>query len=360
MIMKQPSAVPPMGRRLFACALLSGVVTMAPSFARADEGGVSFWLPGLFGSMAAAPGAPGWALANVYYHTSVSAGADVSRSREVEIGRFNPTGTLSLSADLNAKADLGLFVPSYVFATPVLGGQAAVSMATVVGRAGANLTGTLTASLPPFNFVRTDSISDSVSGFGDLFPQATLKWNQGVNNWMVYMTGDVPAGAYDHSRLINLGIGHGAIDGGGGYTYFNPQTGREFSAVAGFTYNFKNPDTDYQNGVDFHLDLAAAQFLSKQLFVGAVGYVYEQVSGDSGSGAKLGPFESRVAAIGPQAGYIFPVGNMQGYLNLKGYWEFDAQNRSKGWNTWLTFAITPPPPPAPVPTMAPSRPLIVK
>ena len=41
---------------------------------------------------------------------------------------------------------------------------------------------------------------------------------------------------------------------------------------------------------------------------------------------------------------------MQGYLNVKGYWEFAAQNRPEGWNTWVTFAITPkapePPPSA--------------
>ncbi len=29
--------------------------------ASADEGGISFWLPGTFGSLAAAPGTPGWA-----------------------------------------------------------------------------------------------------------------------------------------------------------------------------------------------------------------------------------------------------------------------------------------------------------
>jgi hypothetical protein len=68
------------------------------------------------------------------------------------------------------------------------------------------------------------------------------------------------------SSLANLGIGHAAIDGGGGYTYFNPQTGHEFSAVAGFTYNFKNQDTQYQNGIDFHVDWGASQFLSKQVF----------------------------------------------------------------------------------------------
>jgi hypothetical protein len=48
----------------------------------ADEGGVSFWVPGFFGSLAATPQQPGWSLATVYYHTSVSAGADVARARE--------------------------------------------------------------------------------------------------------------------------------------------------------------------------------------------------------------------------------------------------------------------------------------
>jgi hypothetical protein len=56
-------------------------------------------------------------------------------------------------------------------------------------------------------------------------------------------------GAYDPTRLANLGIGHAAIDCSG-YTYFNPRTGHEFSAVAGFTYNSKNQDTQCQNGID--------------------------------------------------------------------------------------------------------------
>jgi hypothetical protein len=33
---------------------------------------------------------------------------------------------------------------------------------------------------------------------------------------------------------------------------------------------------------------------------------------------------------------------MQGSLNLRGYWEFAAQNRSSGWNTWLAFSVAPP------------------
>jgi hypothetical protein len=36
---------------------------------------------------------------------------------------------------------------------------------------------------------------------------------------MVYGTGDIPVGDYDKTRLANLGLGHGAIDGGVGYAY---------------------------------------------------------------------------------------------------------------------------------------------
>src|SRR2546430_5050870 len=35
------------------------------------------------------------------------------------------------------------------------------------------------------------------------------------------------------------------------------------------------------------------------------------------------------------------MGNFQGYLNLKGYKEFDAAHRADGWNVWLTFERSP-------------------
>jgi hypothetical protein len=129
-------------------------------------------------------------------------------------------------------------------------------------------------------------------------------------------------------------------DAGGGYINFNPATGHEFSVVTGLTYNFTNPTTNYQSGVDWHLDWGAPQFLSKQILVGLVGYAYQQLSADSGQAPILGTFESRVLGVGPQIGYIFPVGNMQGYLNLKAYGEFAAENRPAGWNAWLTFSVS--------------------
>jgi hypothetical protein len=337
--------------------LITALSALPSQTAQADESGVSFWVPGQFGSLAAVPQTPGWSLGAVYYHTTVSAGGNVAAAREIQIGRFPPTVNVSLNANLNAQADLLFLAPTYTFATPVLGGQFAVGITGLFGRTATSIDGTLTAAVGPVVATRMGSISDALTSVGDLYPMATLKWNAGVHNWMTYATGDIPVGAYDPNRLSNLGIGHGAIDGGGGYTYFNPTTGHEFSGVGGFTYNFKNPDTGVQSGVDFHFDWGASQFLSKQLFVGLVGYAYQQITDDTGGSPLLGGFRSRVLGVGPQIGYLFPIGNMQGYLNLKGYGEFDAANRPSGWNTWLTFSISPA---APDSTVTPTKHLVTK
>jgi len=331
---------------------------MFSSCASADESGVSFWIPGLFGSLAATPQQPGWALANIYYHTSVSAGTDVARAREFTLNRVpaNVTVNANLNLNVNAIANLGFVIPSYTFATPVLGGQASVSLMAGYGVVGTSLAGTLSGvATGPFGnrpFALSDNISDTTWGFTDLAPMFQLKWNAGVNNYMTYITGDVPVGAYQSSRLSNIGIGHGAIDAGAGYTYFNPQTGHEFSGVLGVTYNTKNTATQYQSGVDLHFDWGASQFLSKEVMVGLVGYIYKEIGCDSGSGDRVGCFQSQVFGIGPQIGFLFPVGDMQGYLNFKAYGEFGNENRPAGFNTWVTFAISPPTPGAP-PTTKP-------
>ena len=99
---------------------------------------------------------------------------------------------------------------------------------------------TLMATVPPFTLIRSDSISSSVTGFGDLYPAATLRWHNSVDNWMAYVTGAIPVGAYNSMRLANFGSGHGAIDGGG-YTYLNPATGHEFSGVAASPITLRIP-----------------------------------------------------------------------------------------------------------------------
>jgi hypothetical protein len=324
--------------RRMGCAATAAALLLCPGISRADESGISFWVPGLEGSLAAVPATPGWSLGTIYYHTSVTASGAAAASREFQVGRFSPTININLNLNLSGQADLLFVAPTYTFATPLFGGQASMTLAGVYGRNSASIAGTLTG---PLGNTFTGTRQDDLTSYGDLYPTFKLKWNSGVNNYMFYAAGDIPVGDYNPNRLANIGIGHGAIDLGGGYTYLNPMTGDEFSGVAGFTYNFKNPDTQYRNGIDLHFDWGAAHFLTKQLFVGLAGYAYQQITDDSGQNPILGGFRSRVLGVGPQIGYAFPVADMQGFVGLRAYGDFDAANRAPGWSTWLTFAISP-------------------
>jgi hypothetical protein len=327
------------------------------NYALADEGGVSFWVPGFYGSLAAVPQQPGWQFAAINYYDNVSASGAIAAAREVTVGRFSPTVSANTNVNLQSNPDLVFLYPSYVFSTPVFGGQLTVGMLGAVGQIPVDLNGTLTLGSGPFSFTKVGSISDTTTGFGDLYPQMGLRWNSGVNSFMIYGSGDIPVGTYNSSQLANIGIGHGAADGGVGYTYFDPKAGHELSFVTGMTYNLINPSTNYQNGVDWHLDWGASQFLSKELFVGAVGYFYDELTPDRGSAPILGPIESRVIGVGPQLGLIFPVGSVQTYLGLKAYGEFDGHDRPSGYNAWVVLSLSPSPS---TPAAAQSKPIITK
>jgi hypothetical protein len=333
----------PLQRFLLRGTVLFGIAVLLPAAAFADENGISFWLPGVYGSLAAVPQQPGFTFTAMNYFDSVSASRSVAASREITIGKLSPNVNVNLNVAVNAKVDVVIPYLNYVFASKVFGGQLTVGMFSFVGNNSGGLDGTLTLASGPLAITRQGTLGQTTFGYGDLYPIASLRWNDGFHNWMVYGTGDIPVGEYNPSSLANLGIGHGAADFGGGYTYFNPMTGHEISAVTGVTYNLINPSTNYQNGMDWHLDWGASQFITKQIQVGAVGYFYEQLTPDSGPGDHLGAFESGVIGVGPQVGFIIPAGSLQAYVNVKAYYEFDGHERPSGWNTWLTLSFSPAP-----------------
>ena len=261
----------------------------------------------------------------VYYHASADAGA----SKNFIVGG-------NLTAGIDATGDLLFFFPTYTFTEPLLGGQAAFGLGWALGRLRGSAEITVTDRLGnPVTRQRTDT----TTGGSDLYGLGTLKWHDENNNYMAYTMFGAPTGTYQLGRLANLSTNHWSIDAGVGYTYFDEKKGHELSIVGGFTYNFENPDTDYKNGIDSHIDWAVSQFFGEQTHVGLVGYFFQQLTGDSGSGATLGPFKSRIAAIGPEVGYFFAVGKEKGYVNVKAYWEFGEQHRASGWNFWLSLAL---------------------
>ena len=103
----------------------------------------------------------------MYYHTSVQAGAEVVFARQVHRGRITTNFTASLVANLDGDADLGIAIPQYVFATPVLGGQAAVAMVIPGGRNKVSADATLTAASGPIGFTTSAGRTDTTTGFGD-------------------------------------------------------------------------------------------------------------------------------------------------------------------------------------------------
>ena len=82
-----------------------------------------------------------------------------------------------------------------------------------------------------------------------------------------------------------------------------------------------------------------SQFLSENWEIGVAGYVYYQLTNDSGSGDRVGAFKSRVASVGPEIGYVFRYNNQPAYFNVRGYWEFAAQNRLEGYALFITLSI---------------------
>jgi hypothetical protein len=303
---------------LFSFALLSifSVVTYA------DEGGVPFWLSGEYSSMSAVPPVQGWSVIVLPYVYNGSA----EKTANFQHGQ-------SINAGVNARESLGLVQLGYATEEKLLGG---VPYIGVAWGPGANTT-TAFASLTGTKYEANRA--NSTTGVTDLYPQASLSWNKGNDNYMTYLTGDVPIGTYNPATLSSLGIGHAAVDVGGGYTYLNNTTGLEYSGVLGATYNLMNNQTNYQNGVDSHFDWDLSHFLSEHWQVGIAGYVYYQLTADSGSGDLVGAFKSRVAAAGPEVGYAFNVNNKPAYANLRFYKEFWAQNRVQGYATIATISI---------------------
>ena len=76
--------------------------------------------------------------------------------------------------------------------------------------------------------------------------------------------------------------------------------------VLGFTYNFQNQSTQYQNGVDMHFDWGASQFLTKQFQVGLVGYVYKESVATAAPAIASGASSRRWSASARSSASFFP------------------------------------------------------
>jgi hypothetical protein len=179
---------------------------------------------------------------------------------------------------------------------------------------------------------------NSVSGLGDmtLIP-VMLAWKKEAWTINALMPVYLPTGDYELGRLGNPGLNYWTADPTVGFVY---STKKGFNAMLhmGYAFNGENEDTNYQSGSLLHFEGALQQIFPAGkgfMTVGAEGFYFTQVTGDSGSGATLGDFEGKTTGLGALVGYIRPMGKQSLVLEAKYLNEMHTENRVKGDMIWL-------------------------
>jgi len=281
-----------------------------PSFTYAAEGASSHYLPGASGDIfLALPPDPGFQTADVLWYQTGSTDTAVLEGR------------VSFGVDLDLFLDLVSL--SYTFEKPVLGGRYTIGAAIPFGYG--DMEGSITGPLGG----RIKFSDDSFDLSDIAIIPFQMNWSSGMWSFKLWESIVAPTGGYDTSGtdLVNLGRNYWSFDSVGAMTWYNPDSGTEVSIAPGVMFNTENSDTNYETGTEFHMDFVANQFLSEGFALGLRGYYYNQLTGDSGSGATLGDYKSESFAIGPGLVWIPSFGD--GRFTVLGKWmhDFSAENR---------------------------------
>ena len=299
--------------------------------ARAVEGGSGHYAPGSYLDFCGMPPSqPGLYFAN--YFLDYGDGT-VSASKQLPRG-----GIFAAGVTANVQAE----VPIVIYAYPKLG-NITFSSGVFPSWIWENVSATATFDR---NGVQISGArSQSVNGFGDIqITPIQAGWTNGditvggiFNVW-------APSGTYNPNQLANPGLGYYTFELMPAFSWLSSKIGTEFTVFPAIDFNTVNNTTDYKSGDIFHVDATLAQHLPLgKGFIGAgasVSYI-QQVTGDSGSGARLGSFEEQSVAVGPTVSYILPIGKKM--LIIDGSWlpQVKTKNTTQGNYFWakLTFAF---------------------
>jgi hypothetical protein len=210
-----------------------------------------------------------------------------------------------------------------------------------------SVTGTISGSSPVLGVSRSFTRTDTANGISDmiLIP-FWLGWNKGDFKWATQLNIYAPTGEYNAGQLANVGLNYWTFEPLVSFSYLSKKIGLEFSTTAGVDFNTNNDATDYQSGKVFHIDATLAQHLP--LFgygiigLGANAYYWKQFSADSGSGARLGSFETLMTGIGPVLSYISPpfCGNHIVTAEVKWLPQIETDKTLKGSYFWFKAGVT--------------------
>jgi hypothetical protein len=151
----------------------------------------------------------------------------------------------------------------------------------------------------------------------------------------------IPTGRYQTGRLANTGKNYFTFEPILGLEYFGWRNGVEAALHAGIDLNTMNRSTQYQTGMQAHVDATLAWHLPigrGLVGAGGSGYWYRQLSADSGTGATLGSFKARALGAGPVVSYLFRAGKVAVAIDLRWTHDFSVENRLDG-DLWFIKAV---------------------
>ena len=309
--------------------------------ARAAENATGIYLLGIKTSMAGFVPPPGTYVTDINYAYSGDASGAAAAGMALR-----QTGNLTLKADIDVTGNAYINLPLALWIAPqkVLGGNVGLGVMVPYGWKDVDVAidALATLTLPErhdHQRGRHFDFEDSSTNFGDPVLNALIGWHEGNWHWNVGALLNVPDRSVGHRKHQQHLVSPLGARYQRSVTYLDAKRGHEVSVTAGFTFNGENPATDYKTGTEFHVEWALMQHVSKTFAFGIAGYHYQQITGDSGRGARIGSFEGRVTGLGPDITYTFMCGKIPISTELKYFREFDVENRLTGDDGFLNVTI---------------------
>jgi len=260
----------------------------------------------------------------IYVSTAIGV-IDAKIGSTVEFGGIVING--GVKADIVSTALNLLYVPDRKFFVGNLGLSITIPSGWVDYRAGVE--------------VQSLGFSREVSGWGmgDVIPRIQLGWQHGNFAHTVYLEAITPTGRWQSGFSPIVSMHRAGIDTGWAFTWTDKPTKVQVSGTAGFTFNFENPQTNYQSGNEFHWEWAIGYECVPGFVIGLLGYDYRQLNGDSGAGDPIGPFIGRLDAIGAGLSYTTVVDKTPVTLNLRYYHDYAFDNHFHGDTTIASATV---------------------
>lgn len=315
--------------RLLPLIILTGALPLAFNM-QAEQAGSGHYISGQYADFSSMPPtAPGWVFANYFldYNDGTFGG-----SKGLPLGGILAA---NVTANMQGEVPVGIYAYPFDFHGVTFSSGVGIPFVWVDVKASATYDkdgNTITANR-----------KQSVNGLGDIQLMPIMAgWTNGdfkvgglFNVW-------APTGDYQTGRLANQGLGYWTFEPMLAFSWLSTKIGTEATIYTAVDFNTENTDANYTSGDIFHVDATLAQHLP--LFggiagAGATAFYLKQITGDSGSGARLGSFKAESYGVGPTVSYVHNIGKK--ILIVDGSWlpQTHTQNTPKGDFIWIKATL---------------------